>query len=234
MNEQNTKKLFNKFKTFLKKKNLKAGFECSDGWYNILFDAFTGIANTDTPENFKVIKVFDHWGELKIHTIGGNCATRACIDEAIELADEVCQFCGNNKDLQQCDKCKDTDSGIGTYTPDIKAAVALPDKVELGDGSGVADDHAKWGLPTSPPDYYFKQGIDTTMVPPEDYFIITPKAYFDTKNCVYDSFMPGIEPVLTANGFFEMSECMFEYNGTATAGHALLLSLGFIENLNLP
>src|SRR5271157_2653742 len=138
MDDKNTKKLFGRFKTFLKKKTLDGGFECGDGWYTTLFGMFTCIEATYPPDNFRITKIFEKFGELKIHSVGGTCATRCAIEEAIEAASDICQHCGHTKELQKCDKCKQNDPGIGDYVPDIKSAVILPNN-NIDD---VANDHA--------------------------------------------------------------------------------------------
>ena len=106
MIEKELKKLFKKF-GFLKKKTLPNGIECGAGWDIIVKDLFQTLADTNPPSDFAVIKVFSKLDELRVHTVKGNNNTRFAIDAAVERSSEVCEFCGNEKTLQQCDKCKD-------------------------------------------------------------------------------------------------------------------------------
>jgi hypothetical protein len=85
---------------------------------------------------------------------------------------------------------------------------------------------------TNPADYYFKAVNDPSNIP-SDSFLITPKADWDARKVLYDS-ATAIEPFLSTNGFEELQDAEYEYiNGTPQAGRTLLLSLGFVENLNL-
>jgi hypothetical protein len=206
MNEKNTKKLFNKFKAFLKKKELKNGFECGDGWFQILFDMCTKLAEVGPPE-FKVTRVFEKFDELKVFTTGGVNGTRFVIESAQELASETCSGCGNLKELQQCEKCKEKDDGSSTYVPDIAAAIALPTAAPV---------QTNLTLSGTPSDYYFKMDNDPNSVPP-DFFLITPKVHWDAHKTLYDGDMQSIRTVLGNNNFYEMEESMFEYQGLASA-----------------
>lgn len=227
MNDKNTKKLFSKFKTLMKKKELKSGFECGDGWFGILCDLFEKINTLPPPSGFKITKVFDRFGELKVHTQSGNNSTRFLIEEAAEVSALVCDACGNPREAQQCEKCKEKDDGSSTYVPDLKEAlapVAMPDQPAVSSATFV--------LPSNPSDYYFKMDNDPNYVPP-DFFLITPKAYWDANKHLYDQHMPVINTILNNNQFYETEESIYEYQGLASAGRSLLLSLGFVENLNM-
>jgi hypothetical protein len=107
MNDQKARKLFLKYKLFLKKKELPAGFECENGWYNILENLFKEILQAGAPAGFIFTKIANKYGELKIHTKNGNNTTRFAIEAAIEIAYDTCDNCGNNKELQKCIKCAD-------------------------------------------------------------------------------------------------------------------------------
>ena len=227
MNDKNTKKIFLKFKTLMKKKEMKAGIECGDGWNQIISDMCSALVASNPPAGFKITRIFDRFDELKVFTVGGVNSTRFIIEAASELSTATCGACGNLRELQQCEKCKEKDDGSSTYVPDIAAAIAP------AESTVTPDPHASVVLTTNPSDYYFKLGNDPTSVPP-DYFMITPKTYWDATQSIYDQELGPMETILNNNLFYGMAEGVYEYAGLASAGHALLLSLGFIENLNLP
>jgi len=118
--DQSTGKLLDRFAF------LPPELDCGDGWYQVLFDLCKAIEDTTPPTGFRIIKVFDKYGELKVYSVGGNCATRLCISEAVDLAADVCSGCGGLKEEQKCERCKKDD--VGDCAPDISAA--LPPKVE--------------------------------------------------------------------------------------------------------
>jgi hypothetical protein len=119
MNDEHTEVLYDRFQSFLTKDTLPDGLVCEDGWYQLLFDMFQAIANVNPPSDFRVTKVFERFGELRIYSVNGNCATRLCISEAIDLACDVCQWCGDG--MHKCERCKE--AVIEDYTPDIAAAI---------------------------------------------------------------------------------------------------------------
>ncbi len=105
MNTKLSNRLFKKFK-FLRKKEMPDGFGCGDGWYNIIHDMCCGLRdNKMLRDTFVITKVYDKYGDMSVHSKNGNNATRAIIDEAIELSVELCDDCGKEKDLEQCGKC---------------------------------------------------------------------------------------------------------------------------------
>lgn len=104
MNETLTKRLIKKFK-FLKKKSLPNGFEFEDGWYQIFHDLCKTIDKCNPPDDFVVTKAFEKHGRLHVYTVFGNIKTRSAISDFEEAFYETCDRCGNNKNLEQCDKC---------------------------------------------------------------------------------------------------------------------------------
>ena len=97
-------KLFKKYK-FLKKKEMPSGFQCGNGWVSILEDMFKGIQDVNPPEDFVITLVEERYGALKIHSKNGNNRTRMVIEDAQDIAVNLCDECGNDKDKEQCPKC---------------------------------------------------------------------------------------------------------------------------------
>ena len=227
MNDKNTKKIFLKFKTLIKKKEMKAGIECGDGWNQIISDMCSALVASNPPAGFKITRIFDRFDELKVFTVGGVNSTRFIIEAASELSTATCGACGNLRELQQCEKCKEKDDGSSTYVPDIAAAIA---PASMPDASVAAV--APTALTGNPSDYYFKMDNDPNSVPP-DFFLITPKVFWDANKFLYSGDQAAIRTVLGNNNFYEMEESMFEYQGLASAGRSLLISLGFVENTSM-
>ena len=122
MNPENTKKLFKSYK-FLKKSNLPNGFVCGDGWFNLLNAMGQDLKALDLPQGFAITSVFDRHGKLDVHTKCGNLQTQVAIFKYTEESFDICDACGNNKDLQSCAKCKSPDDGSDTYVLDMEEAL---------------------------------------------------------------------------------------------------------------
>lgn len=97
-------RLFKKYK-FLKKKEMPAGFGCGDGWFSTLEDMFKTIQSIPPPEDFVVTLVEERYGHLKVYTKNGNNRTRIAVEDAQEIAYELCDKCGGLKEDEGCDKC---------------------------------------------------------------------------------------------------------------------------------
>lgn len=76
-------------------------------------------------------------------------------------------------------------------------------------------------------DYYFQQGHDPTGGG-LDFFTIVPKQWFDRTGTQLDE-EEVVPPALLPNGFYELQEGDYEYDGDQTSGRYLLISAGFIE-----
>lgn len=77
-----------------------------------------------------------------------------------------------------------------------------------------------------PKDFYFQLVIEPTLDPPA-YFLITLKSYYDTEGCLQDE--SGIADEILPEGFGEMAESCYSFNGNPQTGREMLLGLGLIE-----
>jgi hypothetical protein len=114
MNEENTKKLFNRFDFFqpsepITRSLMAFGFECGDGWFQLIWDLCEKIEeelkNIEiAPKEetkrllrgqslFNVVQVKEKFGTLRFYAHGGNDK----IDELIRKAE--------NKSAITCEKC---------------------------------------------------------------------------------------------------------------------------------
>lgn len=104
MNKENTRKLFKRF-PFLKKTDLPDGFGCGDGWYTLVYDMCKELKSVNPPDDFTITKIAERHGELEVHSKNGVMRTRVAIDEFNTVSIGICDECGNDRDLEKCDKC---------------------------------------------------------------------------------------------------------------------------------
>jgi len=253
MEEKNVKKLVKKYK-FLKKKTLPNGVECGIGWDTIVNNLCKELNDANLPEDFIITKIFTKMDELKLHTKGGNNSTRFIIDAASEKSADVCESCGNGKELHMCDKCKEPDPYIEN---DIAAIITADNALgaPAASCSGCANGPSCSGTPApstpsvptapspvpiaismNPPDYYFKMMVNQPIIgggPTMDYFIIVPKIHWDANKNIYNNCLP-IDTLLENNGFDYLMDGVYEYSkGQVQSGKTDLLALGFVENNNM-
>lgn len=125
MNKENTEKFFKTFSFFHPEKSLQEslmsfGFECRDGWKDLLWELCEKIEkelneNPELKENFEVLQVKEKFGGLRFYIIDGNDNINDSIDEAEEKSYTVCEVCGSPVSEQTkingwvstvCEKCK--------------------------------------------------------------------------------------------------------------------------------
>lgn len=125
MNENNTNRLFNEFPTFFRGREdihnslMGFGFECDDGWFDIIHRLCTDIkAVCDRAgwDGFRVVQVKEKWGGLRFYTDGLPVDIADEIDVLISKAESdsytICEVCGNTGQLRKggwwrtlCDDC---------------------------------------------------------------------------------------------------------------------------------
>lgn len=79
------------------------GFECDDGWLDILEDLFAGIEEVvkkDKLTNFRVEQVKEKFGGLRVYVEGGNDEIEKLIDDAEKRSFETCEKCGKQGKLR--------------------------------------------------------------------------------------------------------------------------------------
>lgn len=74
-----------------------------------------------------------------------------------------------------------------------------------------------------PQDFYFELSKNED----ESFFLITPKAYYDTEGCLSDE--SGLADAILPSGFCELAESTYEFNGNPETGRQLLIDLGMKE-----
>jgi len=119
MNAKNTEKLMKDFPTLFKpdpalKANLMAfGFECGDGWFNIIYTLCEKLI--ELKFDGQVVQVKEKFGGLRFYISGGPEAVYDAIEEAEQRSLETCETCGkpgrpNTKGWIStlCDECRKT------------------------------------------------------------------------------------------------------------------------------
>jgi hypothetical protein len=118
-------------------------------------------------------------------------------------------------------------SAAGTFTlPPMNDVVAPDPNAPVGPSwEEIFVEQHELNPSANPADYYFQ--LDNN---PQDgdYFMITPKAYFDKTGALLD--MEDCVPsTVLPPGFDELSDSNYQYNGAAARGRFALLTNGLIE-----
>jgi len=126
MSPENTKKLFEKFPKIFSGKDepltqnlMGFGFECGDGWYNLI-DALCGSLQWDTDKNnyngrypqIKAVQVKEKYGSLRFYTAGATDYQQGMVDFAETMSETTCELCGQPGKVYdegwvytRCEKC---------------------------------------------------------------------------------------------------------------------------------
>ncbi|RLD64344.1 MAG: hypothetical protein DRJ01_01115 [Bacteroidetes bacterium] len=98
MNKQNTEKLFERFNFFrpelpITESLMAFGFECGDGWFDIIWDLCEKIEPL-VDEEFNVFQVKEKFGGLRFYVDGSSDIVYDLITEAEDKAEVTCEVCG--------------------------------------------------------------------------------------------------------------------------------------------
>lgn len=123
MNEENTKKLFERFEFFYPEKSIQEslmafGFECGDGWFSLLWDLCEGIEKElknikkEIEYPFEVFQVKEKFGGLRFYTNWSTDEIYKLINEAEDKSYTICEQCGKPGTVRDggwittlCDEC---------------------------------------------------------------------------------------------------------------------------------
>ncbi len=99
MNDQNTEKLIEDFPVLYRgvdlpiSQNLMAfGFECGDGWFDLIYNLSNKIAKSNN--DVLATQVKEKFGTLRFYICGGDDEVYKAIDEAEHKSGETCEECG--------------------------------------------------------------------------------------------------------------------------------------------
>jgi len=108
MNNENTQKLFDRFKFFhhellrLEKGYLvRHGFTCGDGWFNLIWKLSMDIEKI-APPAFAVTQVKEKLGTLRYYAYNptNNIHIRKLIHKAERKSAHTCELCGSTKKIK--------------------------------------------------------------------------------------------------------------------------------------
>lgn len=99
MNQQNTQKLFNDFSFFYPERPATEalmcfGFECGDGWYDLIYRLCEDIKAVNPPETFSVFQVKEKFGGLRFYVDGATDEIYNLINKAESDSYRICEQCG--------------------------------------------------------------------------------------------------------------------------------------------
>ena len=102
MNDENTKRLFDKYPSLYADHTRSPmeslmcfGFECGDGWYAII-DALSATVAQVSPE-CRAVQVKEKFGTLRFYTATSDSAVDAAVQMAGEMSARTCEECGSTK-----------------------------------------------------------------------------------------------------------------------------------------
>ena len=124
MNRRNTAKLLRDFPNLYGGRRrsymggMDFGFQCGDGWFNLLYKLSTEIKGTlmrnpsEKTKDYAIVNVKEKFGELRCHQVHGTPETSRLILEAAWRSRAICEFCGKPGELRRglraktlCDLC---------------------------------------------------------------------------------------------------------------------------------
>lgn len=125
MNSENTKKLAERFPTFFEglhktpqESCLAFGFECGDGWMDLIWNLCLDIEKAMTDEekkSFKVSQVKEKFAGMRFYTYGATEKVNELVQKACKKSYETCELCGAPSKViddsgwyyNMCEKCWD-------------------------------------------------------------------------------------------------------------------------------
>lgn len=109
--EKNYENLVKKYNHLFTKGELEPfamfGFECGDGWYDILemlidqIDRYIKQKQNTDPIDIQIVQVKEKFGGLRFYIDGGDDAIYEIIRFVEELSYKTCEFCGSNQKIMR-------------------------------------------------------------------------------------------------------------------------------------
>lgn len=94
MNVENTEKLFAEFPRFLNPYHLRGGFECGNGWLDLIWELCEGLERLHLPAEWHATQVKEKFGGLRFYCSSEPEAVRKLILAAELRAVRTCERCG--------------------------------------------------------------------------------------------------------------------------------------------
>lgn len=120
MKKKLTDKLFEDFPKLYRGRHLSItenlmpfGFECGNGWYDIIYDLSKAITKLDPKGNTAAVQVKEKFGTLRFYVNQSTDAVNDIINQAEFESSRTCEHCGNHGTLHSdgwcitlCQPCK--------------------------------------------------------------------------------------------------------------------------------
>jgi ribosomal protein L37AE/L43A len=122
MNKENTRKLIDMFPKLyhgytksMTESLMCFGFECGDGWFDLIKELSQKITEIDPEGECKAVQVKEKFGTLRFYTFGSNDQISNLIVEYEEKSAHVCEDCGSNINVKTsgegwirslCEECR--------------------------------------------------------------------------------------------------------------------------------
>ena len=90
------------------------GFECGDGWFDLIFKLCEDIEKLK-PENFKAVQIKEKFGGLRFYCVySGGAGIEDLLSKAEDDSYKTCEYCGSKENVTSegswivtlCDKCR--------------------------------------------------------------------------------------------------------------------------------
>lgn len=96
MNKENSQKIINDFPALFDKKYMSWGFECDDGWFDLIYKLCDQLNKLSKWENCEigVMQVKEKYGTLRFYTTGITDIMFNCIINAEYVSAQTCEICG--------------------------------------------------------------------------------------------------------------------------------------------
>ena len=76
------------------------GFECGNGWINLLWKLCEDIEKLNPPKEFEVVQVKEKYGTLRFYVSFGTDEIYDRIDKAEKESEHTCEWCGEYAKLR--------------------------------------------------------------------------------------------------------------------------------------
>ena len=98
MHHEKTERLFREFPDLFQREQLIHGFECQDGWFELIRTLAVRIREYQTQcsdlVDFGIVRVMQKMGGLRINIRGGDVVIHGLIGEVLEASRSICELDG--------------------------------------------------------------------------------------------------------------------------------------------
>lgn len=70
------------------------GYECGDGWFNLVNSMFAELKDVKKPKEFKIIQLKEKYAELRVYYVAGNNDIDEIISDYSAISRHTCELCG--------------------------------------------------------------------------------------------------------------------------------------------